>query len=151
MASHVIPRPIRRALRVVALALVLAGVAAGGLAACGDDDDSVGAGDTTTTAASGGTDDGYGGSGDSGGDTTGTAIVAKDFSLTSITVAPGADVKVDNQGSASHTVTADDGSFDSGTVDGGSSGSLSAPSEPGEYAFHCEIHPSMTGTLTVEG
>ena len=41
-----------------------------------------------------------------------------DLSLTSITVAPGTDVKVDNQGSAPHTVTADDDTFDSGTVDG---------------------------------
>jgi plastocyanin len=150
MAPHLTPRPIRRP-RLVALTVLLAGLAAGGLAACGDDGDDVGAGDTTTTAASGSADDGYRGSGDSGGDATGTMIVAKDFSLTSITVAPGTDVKIDNQGSAPHTVTADDDAFDSGTVDGGSSGAFTAPSEPGEYAFHCEIHSSMTGTLTVEG
>ena len=77
--------------------------------------------------------------------------MAKDFSLTSITVPAGADVAVENSGSATHTVTADDGSFDSGKVAGGSKGSFTAPSTPGEYAFHCEIHSSMTGTLTVKG
>lgn len=150
MAPHLATSRPTRQLRFTALALVLLALTAFGLAACGDNGDDVGAGDTGTTAASSAADDGYGGSGDSA-TTEGTTIVAKDFSLTSITVAPGADVKVDNQGSASHTVTADDGAFDSGTVSGGSSGSFTAPSEPGEYSFHCEIHSSMTGTLTVEG
>lgn len=151
MAPHPASSRPPRPLRFVALAVALLGLTALGLAACGDNGDDVGAGDTSTTAGSGRADDGYGGSGDSGDTTEGTTVVAKDFSLTSITVAPGADVKVDNQGSASHTVTADDGDFDSGTVSGGSSGSFTAPSDPGEYAFHCEIHSSMTGTLTVEG
>lgn len=149
MALHSTPSRPNRRLRSLSLAVLLLGLAAVGLAACGDDDDAGGGGATTTAAPA---DDGYGGGGgDSGGTADGTTVVAKDFSLTSITVAPGADVKVDNQGSASHTVTADDGAFDSGTISGGSSGSFTAPSDPGEYAFHCEIHSSMTGTLTVEG
>lgn len=121
------------------------------LAACGDDDETAGTGDAATTAAPAGDSagDDYGSS--DGGSAEGSTIVAKDFSLTSIAVAPGAAVKVENEGSAPHTVTADDAAFDSGTVSGGSSGSFTAPDTPGDYAFHCEIHPSMTGTLTVEG
>jgi plastocyanin len=76
-------------------------------------------------------------------------IVAKDFSLTSVTAKPGEEVYVDNQGDAAHTVTADEGAFDTGNVAGGDSAELTAPTDPGEYAYHCSIHPSMTGTLTV--
>lgn len=117
------------------------------LAGCGDDDtSSEGSGGGTTTSAALGDDYGSG-----GGTGSGTTIVAKDFSLTSITVAPGAAVKIENEGSAPHTVTADDGAFDSGRVSGGSSSSITAPTEAGSYPFHCEVHPSMAGTLTVEG
>lgn len=121
-----------------------------GLTACGSDgeDAEAGGGATTTTTTAPSGDDGYGGG---GGTSDETFIEAKDFSLTSITVAAGAAVKVENSGSATHTVTADDGAFDSGKVAGGASGSLTAPTEPGEYPFHCEIHPAMTATLTVEG
>lgn len=126
----------------------LAGAALGVLllfaaAACSDDSDDGGAivdqTSTTATTAAG------------GGATDGSTVVARDFSLTSISVAPGAEVTFSNEGAATHTLTADDGAFDSGSVAGGSSATLSAPAEPGAYAFHCEIHPSMTGTLTVEG
>jgi plastocyanin len=65
-----------------------------------------------------------------------------------LTVAPGAKVPVRNSDGAPHTVTGS--GFDSGTVGGGASGTLSAPTKPGSYAFHCEIHPSMTGSLTVK-
>jgi plastocyanin len=142
------PRP-SRALAAVAVGVLLLL----GLAACGDDDDGVSAGasDTTTTAASGGDagDDGYGGT--TGGASDESYIEAKDFSLTSITVAPGAEVEVENEGDSPHTATADDGAFDSDRVEPGSSGSFTAPAEPGDYPFHCEIHPAMTATLTVEG
>ena len=130
----------------------LAAAAAGvllvlGLAACGDDsgdDVATGAGDGTTTVAP--ADDG--GNSDGGEE---VYIEAKDFSLTSVTVQPGVEVEVENEGEQQHTVTSDDGAFDSGHVAPGSKGSITAPTEPGEYPFHCEIHASMTGTLTVEG
>ena len=117
-----------------------------GLAACGSDDSSDTAGGTTTESAS----DGEYGSTD--GDTADGTIVAEDFSLTDITVAPGAEIVLQNDGAATHTATADDGSFDLGEVAGGeTSDPGTAPTTPGEYPFHCEIHDSMTATLTVEG
>ena len=45
--------------------------------------------------------------------------------------------------SATHTATADDGSFDPGEVGGRRDvGPVTAPTSPGDYAFHCEIHPT---------
>lgn len=67
-----------------------------------------------------------------------------------ITVAPGAKVAVKNVDSAEHSVTSQqEGAFDV-HVDAGEQGTLTAPTEPGEYAFYCVYHPSMKGTLIVE-
>ncbi|MEO8363933.1 MAG: cupredoxin domain-containing protein [Ilumatobacteraceae bacterium] len=56
-------------------------------------------------------------------------------------------VSVTNNDSFKHTVTSDDGVFDV-AVEGGATESLPALS-PGTYAFHCKIHSTMHGTLTV--
>jgi plastocyanin len=67
-----------------------------------------------------------------------------------LTVAPGAQITVKNDDTAEHSVTSQtEGQFDV-HVDGGEQGTLTAPTAPGEYAFHCVYHPSMTGTLIVE-
>jgi plastocyanin len=73
------------------------------------------------------------------------------FAFGSVSVAPGGKVTVQNQDSATHTVTADEGGFDTGQIAGGSSATFTAPTTPGTYSFHCDIHPDMTGTLTVVG
>jgi plastocyanin len=118
-------------LAAVALALVLPLA----LAACGDDSGSSAKKPDSSSDSSSSSDE--------------VTITAKDFSLTSVTAKPGEEVYVDNQGSSTHTVTADDGSFDTGQVAGGKQAELEAPDQPGTYAFHCSIHPNMTGTLTV--
>ncbi len=126
---------LRSPLVLVAVALLVV------VAACGSDDDgdtSSGDSDSTTTAAPDG--------GEAG------TIVAKDFKLSDVTVAPGAEIVLENQDGAAHTATADDDSFDTGQVAGGeTSGPVMAPEEPGEYPFHCTIHRNMMATLTVEG
>jgi plastocyanin len=67
-----------------------------------------------------------------------------------ITVSPGAQVTIKNDDSAEHSVTSDTaGKFDV-EVDGKEQGTLTAPTEPGEYALHCKYHPSMHGTLIVK-
>ncbi|MFI5508247.1 cupredoxin domain-containing protein [Mycobacterium sp. NPDC051804] len=67
-----------------------------------------------------------------------------------ITVAPGATITVKNDDSAEHSVTSQtEGKFDV-HVDAGEQGTLTAPTEPGEYAFYCIYHPSMKGTLIVQ-
>ncbi|MFZ5852227.1 MAG: cupredoxin domain-containing protein [Actinomycetota bacterium] len=81
----------------------------------------------------------------------GPTVTIKGFRFTgTLTVAPGATVRVVNEDSAAHTVTAADGSFTSGTVAGsGGTGSFAAPSRPGTYRIGCDFHPSMSGELVV--
>lgn len=47
-----------------------------------------------------------------------------------------------------HDVTADDGSFTSGNLAAGSKFER-AFTTTGEFHYHCNIHPSMTGTIVV--
>ena len=134
---------------------LLAAVLALGAAACGDDDEAPTAGDagtTASTAGDGGDPYGKGSGGSTGGGAAEGTIVAADFSLTDVTVGPGEPITLKNEGERSHTATADGDEFDLGTVEPGDTSSPgTAPEEPGSYPFHCEIHPNMTATLTVEG
>lgn len=67
-------------------------------------------------------------------------------------VAPGAEVKVINMDTAEHTVTADQNAtlFNVEVKENGGTATFKAPSEPGTYAFHCNYHPNMHGSLTVK-
>ena len=47
-----------------------------------------------------------------------------------------------------HNITADDGSFTSGELVAGASYSATFDT-PGTYGYHCSIHPTMKGTVTV--
>jgi plastocyanin len=47
-----------------------------------------------------------------------------------------------------HTVTADDGAFDSGTLEPGDTFSVQVPGN-GPVTYACLIHPEMTGTIVV--
>jgi plastocyanin len=70
------------------------------------------------------------------------------FGPASISVAAGSTVTWTNQDGTAHTVTADDGSFDSGSLAPGATFSQTFDT-PGTYTYHCAIHSSMTGTVTV--
>ena len=80
------------------------------------------------------------------------AITIKNFDFgASVTVSPGATVTVTNLDGAKHTVTADEGSaFDVDVKGNGGTGTFTAPSVPGTYAYHCTYHPNMHGKLTVQ-
>ncbi|MFN8473202.1 MAG: plastocyanin/azurin family copper-binding protein [Anaerolineae bacterium] len=54
-----------------------------------------------------------------------------------------------NTGAQQHTVTADDGSFDSGLFGNGGTYSHTFTTA-GTYAYHCTPHPWMKGTVTVQ-
>ena len=64
------------------------------------------------------------------------------------TVIPGAVVEWKNEDIFSHTVTADDGSFDSGLIAPGQSWKMTF-NEAGIFRYHCRPHPNMTATLVV--
>jgi plastocyanin len=120
----------RRILTLIAVAML-----AIGLAACSSS--SKNNSSSPTTAGSN--------SGAAGPDT----ITIQNFKFSSITVKPGATVTVKNMDSTTHTNTADKGQWNTGDIDAGSSKTFTAPTTPGSYAFHCNIHNFMTGTLTV--
>jgi plastocyanin len=51
--------------------------------------------------------------------------------------------------SMTHTATADGGAFDTGNLAPGATSSPITMSTAGSFPYHCGIHPSMVGTLTV--
>jgi plastocyanin len=54
-----------------------------------------------------------------------------------------------NNDGTPHTVTANDGSFDSGAITAGQSWTYTF-TQPGTYQYHCSYHSWMTGTVIVE-
>jgi plastocyanin len=114
-----------------AAALALLFVAA--LGACGGDDnggDSGGGGDAKAADADATLDV--------------TAIQYDDVSAPA-----GGTLAIKNSSGAAHTFTADDGAFDVSYGDG-ETVTVDVPKDPGEYKFHCEIHPNMQATLTAQ-
>jgi plastocyanin len=73
------------------------------------------------------------------------------YSPDSITVVIGVNntVKWTNNDTATHTVTANGGSFDSGPIAPGATFTYEFL-VPGVYEYHCTYHPWMTGTVTVK-
>ena len=66
-----------------------------------------------------------------------------------ISVKAGAPIVITNLDNTEHTVTADDGSsFGTDAVRGNKTATLTV-SKAGTFTFHCNIHPSMKGTLVV--
>lgn len=77
-------------------------------------------------------------------------IVDDAFSPGSITVAVGDTVTWTNTGEDPHTVTAADGSFDSGRLDPGQSFSFTFTAA-GAFGYRCDFHSDMTAQVVVEG
>ena len=78
------------------------------------------------------------------------SIRAVDFAFqpASLTVGAGTRVTFVNAGKAPHTLTARDGSFDSGTIAAGGSWTRTFGTA-GTFPFLCAIHPQMVGTVLV--
>jgi plastocyanin len=128
-------------------------LAAFSLAACGGDDSS----SETTAATAGG---GAASTPSEGGSSNATApsgeavrsakveIADFEYAPATVTIQAGGKVTWLNQDSTDHTATLDDGSFSSGDLAQGKLRSQSFK-QPGTYAYHCEIHPEMKGTVEV--
>lgn len=73
------------------------------------------------------------------------------YSPAELKVKPGEKITVINRDIAGHSVTSDKpGLFESGVLGKDKPGSITAPSVPGTYKFHCTPHPSIVGSLVVE-
>jgi plastocyanin len=103
------------------------------LAACGSSDSTASGDSTAVTAAAGST----------------TEVVVQNYTFPAITAAPGATLTLVDRDDEPHTVTADDGSFKEGPFNSDEPGQLVVPTKAGSYAIHCDIHPTMHGTLVV--
>ncbi|MFF3003515.1 cupredoxin domain-containing protein [Kitasatospora sp. NPDC057940] len=71
------------------------------------------------------------------------------FEPADFTVRPGAVVTVRNADTVDHTLTAQDGGFDTGTIAPGASATFTAPARPGASSYLCTLHHFMRGILTV--
>jgi glucose/arabinose dehydrogenase len=86
-----------------------------------------------------------------GADQSQATVEIKSFSFlpSSIIVPAGATVTWINRDPVVHTVTADDGSFNSPDIAGNGGKFERTFSEPGTYKYHCTPHPSMKGEVVV--
>ena len=126
-------RPARTTPRTFLAALAVTGITIA-LAACGGDSDESQADDTPAADAA-----------------SGAEITIADFAFSDPdTISPGSTVTVTNTDGVEHTWTSEDGLFDSGLLSPGSSFEFTFD-ESGEFNFVCEIHPSMSGVVTVVG
>jgi plastocyanin len=151
-----------------------AAVACLGLTACGGDDETEASANTagTSTETTEGseaeeegttaeeetaegaesTDDGTTESGTTpGGEPEGSEkveIVEFTYQPDPVVVRTGGKVIWQNEDTAPHTATADDGSFDTGPLERGKLKS-EAFKQAGTYPYFCEIHPDMRGTVEV--
>src|ERR671912_779549 len=76
------------------------------------------------------------------------SVVDFAFEPATVTVPAGATVTWTNTGSRPHTVTADDGSFDSGRLDPGEQFSQTFD-QLGTFTYHCGFHTEMQGSIVV--
>lgn len=125
---------------------VTAAVVSLGLASCSSSDSSGSSSrydKSTTTTASKSTTPPAGG--------TTVSIKGFAFAPASLEVKVGDTVTWTNNDSPAHTVSSDDGvtpAFDTGDLKPGTTGTVTF-GKAGTYAYHCNIHSSMHGTIVV--
>jgi plastocyanin len=133
--------------------VLVIGLLAVAFASCGGGDDDA-ASTTESSAPAAGDDSGAKPSGNahapSGDAVRSEKVEIIDFAYDPdpVTIEEGGKVIWLNQDSAPHTATADDGSFDTGTLEKGKLKSETFK-EPGTYTYICSVHPDMHGTVEV--
>jgi len=81
---------------------------------------------------------------------TSQEIVVQGYKFPPITAAAGSTLKLARKDVEAHTMTANDGTFDSTPFSPDKPTTLTVPTKAGSYPFHCKIHPTMHGTLVVQ-
>lgn len=142
-----------RMARLGALACAIAALALVAVGCGGDDDESANGGGEATVTETETTEEATDQADSGGGGTTApraekVEIVDFAYDPDPVTIAVGGKVTWLNQDSAPHTATAEDESFDTGTLD---QGKLKAETfkEAGTFSYICTIHPTMKGTVEV--
>lgn len=80
--------------------------------------------------------------------TTAVAIQGANFVPETVTISVGDTVRWTNNDDSTHTTTSDSGLWDT-TLDRGQSYSQTFTTA-GTFNYHCAIHPTMTGSITVQ-
>lgn len=80
---------------------------------------------------------------------TATIMIEGHAYQTPATVPAGAEIAIQNHDSAEHSVTSDEAGVFTIDIEEHETATLTAPSTPGTYNFHCKYHPDMHGTLNV--
>jgi len=126
-----------------------------GLAACGGSGSNSSSGAETAPASEESSSEAEGEETESEPAPSGEAAKSEKVEIVEFTYQPdpvvvqvGGKVIWQNQDTAPHTATADDGSFDTGTIEKGKLGSATFK-EAGTFTYFCEIHPTMHGTVEV--
>jgi plastocyanin len=78
------------------------------------------------------------------------AISGFSYSPASVTVSVGDTVTWTNSDAQAHTATADDASWDTGNIAGSGGTDAVTFATAGTFPYHCDVHPQMTGTVTVQ-
>jgi plastocyanin len=91
--------------------------------------------------------------------TVAVTISDNQYTPDTISIAVGTPVRWTNEGGSSHSVTADGGTFNSGTMSGPGNDGYGNPtagatytrtfSTQGTFAYHCSVHPTMHGAVIV--
>jgi len=76
-------------------------------------------------------------------------VVVQNYVFSPMTAAAGSKLRLENRDPEAHNISSDTGLFKSGPFSTKQSAVLDVPNTPGSYPFHCEIHPTMHGTLVV--
>lgn len=117
-------------IRNLALGLLASGML---LTACSKDDDDSGSGGSNIPPPASGNS---------------VTISGSSFSPASLTIKKGATVTWTNNDSNPHTVTADNNSFNSGTLNANSTFSYTF-STTGTFPYHCNFHSGMKASVVV--
>lgn len=75
-------------------------------------------------------------------------IVDFTFGPETLEIAAGTTVTFTNDDTTAHTATAEEGAFDTGNIDPGTSATVTFDT-PGTYTYVCSYHPAMTGVIVV--